>query len=172
MTVKEKIAARKEKIAARNASYRAANKEKVAAYKADWHLANKEKIAARHAAHYVTNKEKISAQHADWVKNNPHLIAARDVRRKRSVKQATPVWANSVMLASVYRDAAEFRGSGVHVHVDHIVPLNAKLACGLHNEFNVTVKIATLNDSKGNKFDPMTFDPFDHPAPRHFMESR
>ena len=36
-------------------------------------------------------------------------------------------------------------------HIDHIVPLNHKLACGLHNGFNLQVVPANWNVKKGNR---------------------
>ena len=135
------------------------------------YLANKEMIATHHANWRAKNAEKKIKQDAIWRKDNPHLIAAKTIRRKRSVKQATPAWANQSVLAGVYRDAREFRDNKTPATVDHIIPLNAKLACGLHNEFNVTLKLGGHNFSKCNKFDPMAFDPLDHPTPRHFTEA-
>ena len=41
--------------------------------------------------------------------------------------------------------------TGFDWHIDHIVPLNYKNACGLHNAFNLQVVPATWNLKKSNK---------------------
>ena len=43
------------------------------------------------------------------------------------------------------------RSTGFKWHMDHIVPLMHKKACGLHNGFNVQVVPATWNVKKGNR---------------------
>lgn len=44
--------------------------------------------------------------------------------------------------------------TGRKFQVDHIVPLQSKIVCGLHNEFNLRVIPASVNGSKGNRFWP------------------
>lgn len=41
--------------------------------------------------------------------------------------------------------------TGFKWHIDHIVPLNHKTACGLHNGFNLQVVPAVWNVKKGNR---------------------
>lgn len=43
------------------------------------------------------------------------------------------------------------RATGIEWHIDHVVPLNHKLASGLHNAFNVEVVPAVWNLAKGNR---------------------
>ena len=61
--------------------------------------------------------------------------------------QATPHWANQEVIKQIYKEATE-KG----MHVDHIVPLNNPLVCGLHCEFNLQILPATENLRKSNKF--------------------
>jgi len=51
----------------------------------------------------------------------------------------------------MYREA-QYRSKreGIDYHVDHIVPLQNELVCGLHNEFNLRVVPATVNLAKHN----------------------
>ena len=69
-----------------------------------------------------------------------------NMRRKR-VKTATPPWADKQEIKYVYSLAAE-RG----LVVDHIVPLNHKLVCGLHVPDNLRCIPVSMNATKGNKF--------------------
>jgi len=155
-------AANKEKIAARQAAWCAANKEKndarKAAYCAVYRAANKEKIAARQAAWYAANKEKDAARKAAYYAANPEKRHECTVRYVRTVAGQTPAWSNRSAVLAIYREAKEFRAAGVPATVDHIVPLRGKLVSGLHNEFNLTLKLASWNFGKCNRFDPLTFD--------------
>lgn len=44
--------------------------------------------------------------------------------------------------------------TGVDYQVDHIVPLQSRLVCGLHNEANLSVIPAIDNNRKGNRYWP------------------
>ena len=50
---------------------------------------------------------------------------------------------------AVYRDA---KTAGMHV--DHIVPLNSPIVCGLHNEFNLQIIPPATNYHKSNNYWP------------------
>jgi hypothetical protein len=77
---------------------------------------------------------------------NKHLCNARDAKRRAFKLKATPNWANLIAIKEIYRTCPE------GYHVDHIVPLQSKLVCGLHCEFNLQHLPASENISKSNKF--------------------
>jgi len=139
----------------RNKDWREANPEKYEEQlkKRRAKAVDREKEKIRHAEYRAANKEKIRLSNKKYRELNPHKIVAQGLVRRNIKKQATPSWANQNKIKLIYRDAREFRAHGLDVHVDHIIPLKAKLACGLHNEFNLTIKLAHWNDSKGNKLD-------------------
>ncbi len=47
-----------------------------------------------------------------------------------------------------------FRQAGLNVNVDHIVPLDGKLVCGLHTAENMQVITFQENMAKSNKWWP------------------
>ena len=46
------------------------------------------------------------------------------------------------------------REEDYNVSVDHIIPLNSKVVCGLHIETNLRIIDLEENKSKGNRFKP------------------
>lgn len=69
--------------------------------------------------------------------------------RKSKIAIATPNWANLEKIKEIYRDVPK------GMHVDHIVPLNGNLVCGLHVENNLQYLSIEENLKKSNKYDPM-----------------
>lgn len=60
---------------------------------------------------------------------------------------ASPKWADADRVMNIYNNCPE------GMHVDHIVPLQHELVCGLHNEFNLQYLSERENCSKNNKYD-------------------
>lgn len=70
------------------------------------------------------------------------------VLRDRTQRQAMPPWANREKILEIYLKARE-----EGMHVDHIVPLNHKLVCGLHWEGNMQLLAPMENILKSNHFE-------------------
>ena len=66
-------------------------------------------------------------------------------RRRKEYERATPKWINRTRIRKIY-DFASRHGR----HVDHIVPLNSPLVCGLHCEDNLQVLLPRVNYYKSN----------------------
>ena len=90
-----------------------------------------------------------------WRDANPHKVAAKSARRRAAKYKAKPAWANAFFIEEIY-DLAQRRTKllGVPHVVDHIVPLNSPLVCGLHTERNLRVISAAHNLAKSNKYWP------------------
>ena len=123
--------ARKDEINARQREYKSANRHLAKEYRA----ANKERAA-------VTRKE--------WSSKNKHLLNARAAKRRFAIRNALPSWADLDKIMAIYAEAKK----GENLHVDHIVPLQSDLACGLHVHHNLQVVAASENLSKGNRYWP------------------
>jgi hypothetical protein len=79
-------------------------------------------------------------------------------RRAAYVRQkiiATPKWANGKHSTwSIYKEAKRQRKMGRDVCVDHIVPLNSPLVCGLHTKDNLQILTVKENSKKSNYYWP------------------
>lgn len=74
-------------------------------------------------------------------------------KRKEQKKLATPTWANKAIIRAFYKTARDISlSTGVKHHVDHVIPLQHELVCGLHCETNMRIISATDNLTKRNIF--------------------
>lgn len=80
----------------------------------------------------------------DYLKNKSEYIS-RAIKYRTRRELATPPWANLEIIARIY-DCAE------EDHVDHIVPLQGDMVCGLHVENNLQYLSVEENLRKSNKF--------------------
>lgn len=105
--------------------------------------------------YYERNKEKIAARNKDYNSRNPHCQSSRKARRRAAEFNAKVSWANDFFIKEIYHLAkTRSKVTGFSWHVDHIVPLNSKVVCGLHVESNLQVIPAKQNASKSNLFWP------------------
>jgi len=75
------------------------------------------------------------------------------VNRRKKRDKSMPPWANKDKILEFYKKARQLSTeTGIPHDVDHIIPSNHKLVCGLHCEFNLQVIPRTENRQKNNKF--------------------
>ena len=92
-------------------------------------------------------------QTKEWSSDNRDRKNAHKARRRSAKLKATPEWADQDAIKVIYAEAQRLQDLlGIEFHIDHIVPLQGELVCGLHVENNLQVIPATLNLKKSNKF--------------------
>ena len=133
----------------------AANRDRSIAKSRLWAAQNRYLARARTRAWAASNPERKKLSDRRWAENNPDKVLA-NINKRRAIKMtAMPAWADDRMIKEVYRLAKErTKQTGIKHHVDHVIPLNSPLVCGLHNEFNLAIVSAKENLKKGNRFWP------------------
>jgi transposase-like protein len=89
-----------------------------------------------------------------YAANKPDFIARNSIRRS-SEARATPKWADRKAISNIYKKSAELSlRFSVDFCVDHIVPIQSKIVCGLHVECNLQILSREINSSKSNSVWP------------------
>lgn len=77
------------------------------------------------------------------------------VERRKKRNKSMPQWADKKAIRNMYLEARRLtKVTGVKHEVDHIIPSNHKLVCGLHVENNLQILTEYENAVKSNKFNP------------------
>jgi 5-methylcytosine-specific restriction endonuclease McrA len=120
-----------------------------------YYAANREAIIEHGKEYRAENLEAARTAVRTWQKANPAIMNANYAKRRAAKLQATPMWADQSKIEEYYF-AADFLGmvTGIWHHVDHIVPLQQDLVCGLHCEQNLQVLTEAENLAKGNRWWP------------------
>jgi hypothetical protein len=127
------------------------NKEKAV----NWRKNNPEKMNAYKKAWALRNKEKAAENIKKWKDSNPDKMASYTENRRAAKLQRIPKW-NDDFDSFVFEEAAKIamlrtKLTGVKWSVDHMIPLQAKTACGLHTAQNIQVIPSCMNFSKINR---------------------
>lgn len=114
-----------------------------------WVEANKGRRSEVSAECRAKRKDADRELRKEWANRNRGRVNAHTAARRAAKIQATPSWADKEEIAYIYTLAKE-RG----LVVDHIVPLNHPLVCGLHVQDNLRCITPELNGRKGNFYFP------------------
>lgn len=129
-------------------------------YTKDYRKKNKQRLAKLRISYsknyYVENKERLKPIRRAWKSNNLDKSAGYRSKRRALQLKATPSWINENAIESLYALSSflTLTTFGNGYHVDHIIPLNNDLVCGLHTENNLQILRAEDNLSKSNQFWP------------------
>lgn len=131
-------------------------------YRALNYLLNREERLIRRRIYWkeseqrrLVNKKADAARRSAWKKMNRDRVNTSTAKRYASKRNATPVWCDPLDLVDFYTISLAFKlYTGSEYHVDHIVPLNSDVVCGLHCEANLQILPASENISKGNRHWP------------------
>jgi len=142
----------KEKFKADIKKYQILHKDRLYAMSLIWRANNPDKVKESHDKSTARNKEAILRRGAEWRKRNRDKVNAKKKYRESRKQNATPAWADAFLMREIYH-LAKLRNEicGGEWHVDHIVPLNSKLVCGLHCEANLNAIPAAINRMKSNR---------------------
>jgi hypothetical protein len=124
----------------------------------EYRLRNKDKIAARNKTYRESNPEfrkAIAQKSLARDKLYKPQKAAREAKRRSSKLNATPIWlteAHIEQIKQIYWHCADLKSvTGEQYHVDHIIPLRGKNVCGLHAPWNLQILPSDVNIRKSNK---------------------
>lgn len=87
-----------------------------------------------------------------WRSRHPEdakVVSTKHTAKRRAACARSIPWADENMIKVVYEKAQKYS-----MHVDHIVPLNHPLVCGLHVWDNLQILEGRLNRQKNNRFWP------------------
>jgi phage terminase large subunit-like protein len=136
-------------------AYHEANPEKEAKRKKAYNEANRPAMLEQQSAYWKANKARITIRHREYCRAHKGQMCARTRKRKASKLNATPSWFEKDAVLAVYTESAtRSKTEGVLYHVDHIVPLQSKLVCGLHCLANLQILTSAENIRKGNRHWP------------------
>ena len=163
----------KEYYAAQQKAYNDTRRDLNSEYSKQWYQENKERKLTLGRLWYSNNKEYKDAQNRQWRKDNPDkarqiakLYRMVNVDRARAFTsayrakklQATPLWLDDSQIEEImdlHKAARMFQiYTGIDYQVDHIVPLQGDIVCGLHVPWNLQLLSSFENQSKGNRYWP------------------
>jgi len=110
---------------------------------------NKKLIYEQKKCYRLNNKEKISIAKKKYAIANKDKINVLNAKHRSLKKRSLVSWYESEkeLIKLKYKEAQKFG-----LHVDHIVPLQHSLVCGLHCNDNLQLLTPFDNISKSNNF--------------------
>mgnify|MGYP003407653342 CR=1 FL=1 len=139
-----------------------------------WRDKNPEKVIAHNAEYKARNREALKISMRNYVINNRDKVRAKVSKRRADKLQRTPCW-HGELDEFVMKEAAHLaylrnEATGIEWQIDHMIPMRAKNASGLHCAQNIQVIPRHVNISKLNR---MIFtEPFEWMAKHLSIETK
>lgn len=146
----------REKVCKRTSEYAQKNRDKTLEYQKQHYLENRDRHLTLQKKRREENPEVFRKRSRESYINNKPLYVEKTARRRATRLDATPDWLTKEHLQEIkemYEIISMFKlYTGQEYHVDHIIPLQHDLVCGLHVPWNLQILSAKDNLSKSNKF--------------------
>lgn len=140
---------------ARDAVWRTANPDLVRTYQAKYFQKNRVSIIHKQRQFRSENPDAMRTYRARWKEKNPHIVYAADLKRRAAKAARIPAFYSEfddfVIAEAGLLAKARAVATGIPWHVDHMIPLMAVEASGLHCARNLQVIPGFLNTKKGNR---------------------
>lgn len=144
-------------------NYYHANKEACKKATKAFHEKNPTWRTSYNKQYWSENRDRLLRQQRKYYEDNKHLFLASNVKRKAALRERIPAWFGEfdefVMQECAGLARERERLTGIPHHVDHMIPLRADNASGLHCGLNLQVIPASLNMAKGNRM--IVTEPFE-----------
>ena len=141
--------------ALRTRQYYVVNKKNVAIAKKRYYDLNRENKSVYNKKYREDNRDTLDSYLKRYRELNSDKMNSYAANRRAVKLQATPLWFDQDAISEFYTIAKMYQVyTGSEYHVDHIVPLNSDVVCGLHCDSNLQVLPASDNLSKGNRHWP------------------
>lgn len=112
---------------------------------------NRKKARRKAKEYYDANAEHCREVRREYARNNRGHLNALEAKRHARKLQATPAWASHDAMVRIYEECKKLTDStGIKHNVDHIVPLQSDVVCGLHCEDNLQILTKEDNLKKSN----------------------
>lgn len=133
-------------------AYYYANKGQYAATAKRYRERNKHRLKAMRRESRERRKEAITTYNRAYKEANRALYASCEKARHARKLKAMPVWVDREQIDSFYVEARRLTAeTGVEHQVDHIMPLQSDVLCGLHVPWNLQVISKERNLRKSNQ---------------------
>ena len=151
LAVKQHYRKNKDLYKLRAREWERANPDRCRELKQSWLDENRDKHQISVDNWNARNIDKRRATIRVWSVNNREKCRSKGARYRANKFQAQPSWVDIEAIEAVYMSCPD------GYHVDHQIPLNHPLVCGLHVPWNLKPIPAIDNWKKSNKFDPETY---------------